>query len=169
LALCPLESVTVSLLLIAPSLVGVKVTSTEHFSPGANAVPPQLSGASTVKSSESASPMERVAIVAGRAALFGLEMVTVLGLLVAPVTPNTSGPKLKLPGVTCRVVPAAKAAPDCRRLATSARAGIVLRRFKSVKTTAARSQPGPVPVSCTNILPRVGEAAKSISSMRHRQ
>ena len=126
-------------LLIAPSFVGVKVTSTEHFSPGAKAVPLQLSGASTVKSAESASPIETVAIVAGCAALLGLEIVTVLGLLVTPETPNTSAPKFKLPGVTLRVVPAAKAAPACRSPTTNASAAARLSsRKRALNSTATR-------------------------------
>ena len=53
-----------------------------------------------------------------------------MALLVAPETPNTSGPKLKLPGVTFSVLPAAKAAPNGRRLRTKAAAARTLRRKK---------------------------------------
>jgi len=59
-----------------------------------------------------------------------------LGLLVAPVTPNTSAAKLKLPGLTRRVVPTAKAAPDCRRPTTSATATATQRRRKRALNSA---------------------------------
>jgi hypothetical protein len=65
LALLPPESVTVSVLLRTPTFVGVKVTPTEHFLPGAKAVPLQPLGSLTAKSPGSVPPRARVAIVAG--------------------------------------------------------------------------------------------------------
>jgi hypothetical protein len=64
LALLPPESVTVSIALRTPSFVGVKVTSTVHFLPGARAVLLQALGSSTAKSPGSAPPRARDAIVA---------------------------------------------------------------------------------------------------------
>ncbi|MFI5352777.1 MAG: hypothetical protein ACHQZS_07415 [Candidatus Binatales bacterium] len=101
LVLLPLESVTAKVPVSAPRPVGAKMTSTTHFAPGVRALPVHPFGSLTVKAPGLVPPMEGVEIVTVAAAFFfGLEIVNFSGLLGAPETPNTSEPKLKLPGAS---------------------------------------------------------------------